>query len=363
MKIADVVRHLRIEIPRITDKYSKVLDINTISGNGSIVTTITNQLHGLVIGSPIYFTGVETQYPITEVTIDGNIAIIKTSIAHDLTLGWHETATLSGFTDSFWNADFTLIAVPNRKTFHIQVSLTTVVPVLNGNETLDLVVSGGYNISTVVESVVDDNTFTYSNTETSTVKDGVVHVFIRITGAVSFDKCFEEYTAQKKEDLWLFVTQPSLVSLSKDRNAEGDAVSEQNTNTSHQLNLLDGFHIYAFLSTKDSKTALTESDIARDDILKDLFKTVVGWNVKGFPDGRTSVVVLKNHNPALYDGSKYVHEFVFEVGLRITQGDIYKPLETVAFRDVGLIIKNPDYPESERKLTAEVDLDEEPLET
>ena len=361
MKIADIVIQMANVLPLLdSTKYTDLVPVATISGDGTTATVVTSSAHGLAVNDPVYIVNVRIDTVISTVTVTGSIAVIETATDHDLTLGWppHATVTLSGFTDGAWNSSFTLLSVPNRRKFSIDIGALTQ-PTLNTNEVLEELVTGGFNGTQQVATVPNATTFTFASTFTSTASGGDVITEIRVAGAESGARAQAEYTKQPDGEFWLFVTQPDNVSVSKDRRALGDAVSEQGPNTSFELDILDGFTVWAFVPAKNSKAGLGPSDIARDEVLLDLLLALQRFQpASGLVNSTPSRIVLSNHGPAAYNAAFYVHEFVFQIPLRMSVDDTFTLTQTVAFRDVDMTINNP---ESTAVLTALVNLDEEPI--
>lgn len=362
MKIADIVTQLATILPLLSTRYTDSVDVSTISGDGAEATVVTISAHSLVVGSPVYITNVAIDTAITSVVVANNVATIETATDHDLTLGWppHTEVTLNGFTDGAWNDSFTLLSVPNRQKFTIDVTGLSS-PTLTGSEILEELVTGGFNGTQQVATVPDSTSFTFASTFATAASGGQVVTKIRIAGAVSGTRAEAEYTKQPDDDdLWLFVTQLDTVSVSKDRKALGDAVSEQSANTSYELDILDGFIVWCFVPSKNSKAGLGPSDTARDEVLRDLLLSIQRYRPdSGLANTTPSRVVLNNHGPAVYSGAYYVHQYVFQIPLRMSTDDTLTLTNTVAFRDVDLTINNA---ESENLiLTALIDLDEEPI--
>lgn len=360
MKISEIVVQLANILPLISSKYTDSVSVATISGDGATATVTTAAPHGLLVGSPVYITNVLIDTVILAVTLTGSKATIETATDHDLTLGWppHTTVRLDGFTDTNWNNSFTLLEVNNRRKFVIDAT-SLVAPILLGSEVLKELVLGGFNGTQQVATVPDATTFTFASTFTGASSGGDVVTDIRIAGAVSGSRAQAEYTAQEGDDFWLFVTQLDNVSVSKDRRADGDAISEQGPNTSFQLDILDGFTVWAFVPVSSEKAGLQASDIARDEVLRDLLLSLQRYQpASGLASKTPARIVLSNHGPAVYNGAIYVHEFVFQIPLRMTMGDTLTFADTVAFRDVSMTINNPD---TAGVLTALVNLDEEPI--
>ena len=360
MKIAEIVTQLATVLPLLASRYSDSVAIASISGDGAKATVVTEAPHGLAVDAGIYLTSVAIETPITAVTLTGNTATIETGADHDLTLGWppHENVTLSGFTDSAWNDSFPLLSVPNRRKFTIDVTGLSA-PTLTGSEILHEIVAGAFNGFQQITAVPDATTFEFATTFDGASIGGTVTTSIRVAGAVSGGRAEAEYSKQPDGDLWLFVTQPDSVSLSKDRRALGDAVSEQGANTSFELDIIDGFTIWCFVPATKSKAGLAPSDLARDEVLRDLLLSVQRFKPSsGLANDTPSRIVLRNHGPAVYAGPYYVHQYVFEVPLRMSLADTFDLTTTAAFRDVDMTTQLVD---STRIMASLINLDEEPL--
>ena len=134
MKLTDIINQLRAILPKYTDVFSTVHGISSIVASGGVATIVTSAIHSLATGANITIADVVTHTPISAVSKDGLVFTFTTSADHDLTLGWQTTVTFEGFTDSAWNDSFTVVGVPNRRTFKVQ-SVNSL-PSLNTNEVL-----------------------------------------------------------------------------------------------------------------------------------------------------------------------------------------------------------------------------------
>lgn len=364
MKIAEIVRQLAETLPLISDRYSDNLEIVSISGDGVEATIQTSQPHGFSTGSPVFITNALIENVITTVTLVGNKAIIETAANHDLTKGFppHEFVNLSGFTDNDWNDDFKLLEVKNRRQFTIDVE-GIAAPVLTGSEVLNELIFGGFNGVNKVDSIINTTTFTVLTSFSTPSKDGNVVTNIRIAGTATEGRAAEEYTNQPEDKLWLFVTQKGDVSLSKDRKSSGDSLADTGVNTSFQLDIIDGFTVLCFVPSKNQKTGLPASDLARHDVLGELLLSIQRFTPEsGLANETDNRVLFAGHSTMAYTGSVYAHRFDFEILFRMTSQDTHDKLQerkTVAFRNIDLQITNE---EKKVLLTALINLDEEPIE-
>ncbi len=364
MKIADIVIQLATIPPLLSaDRYTEFVDIDTITGDGAEATADTAAAHGLSIGDPVYITNTAVETSIIDNPLNvGGFLSLETATNHDLTLGWppHEEVTISGFTTGDYNGTFPLTAVPNRKNFTVNVGGSFGPIVFTGSEILQEIVLGGFNGTYQVTSVPSTTSFTFASAFTVDSIGGQAVTQIRIVGMENIDRAENEYSKQLNDKLWIFVTQPASVSISKDRRAEGDAQSEQAATTDYQLDILDGFEVYCLVPATGSKAGLAPSDLARDTVLSDLLKSVQRFDPpSGLSSPTPSRVIFTNHGRFAYRGAYYIHQYVFQIPLRMTTGDTVQVVPTVAFRDVDLTIQND--PEKQFLLTALIDLDVIPL--
>ena len=359
MKLSDVINQFRAVLPKYTDLFSSVIGISSITVSGGIATIDTAAAHGLTTGANITISDVQTRTPIDSVSKDGNVYTFTTSSPHDLTFGWpeHETVTFSGFTDAAWNSSFTLLAVPNRKTFKVRSSNS--LPSLNTNEVLLEIRSDGVN-GRWLATVVDSDTFTIAGDFVDGVySGGTVGSSQRISGAVNIQRALEQYTKQNLSDFWMFVVMGDA-EISKDRTTFSDAVSTKTTGNDMRLRLVDGFSIYVLKNTTQDIAAVEAIDICRHDLLLPVLKSVNGvrftTGLTGSSDFRT---VLLGHNAFDYNRAVLVYEYNFEVVMDLTDSDTVEDSDTRAFRDI-------DYTEEiggddTEDMTVNIDLDEEPL--
>lgn len=357
MKLADVINQLRAILPKYTDVFSNVISISSISASGGVATIVTSAVHSFSTGVGVTISDVQTRTAISAVSKDGNVYTFTTSADHDLTQGWHTEVTLEGFTDAVWNDTFTLVGVPNRRTFKVRSSNSQ--PSLNTNEILLEVRSDGVNGRWRV-TVVNTTTFTITgDILDGTYSGGSISSNPRISGAVNIERAITEYTEQSLTDYWLFVVM-SDAAVSKDRTTFSDATATRATGNDMRLRLIDGFSLYILVNTTEDIVAIDAVDVCRHDLFLPLLRSVNGvrfdTGLTGSADFKT---ILLGHSAFDYNRAVLIYEYEFQSVMDLTDSDTVEDLDSRAFRDIDYTHEIGD--DDTEDVTAEIDLDEEPL--
>lgn len=338
MKIADVINQLRAVLPKYTDLFSAVLSISSISAAGGTATITTPSAHGLYSGANIVLKDVETQTGIDQVSQNGLVFTFYTATDHDLTYGWpeHATVKLQGFTDTAWNGFFTLVSVPNRRTFAVQSSNDF--PVLNGNEVLPEVRVDGIN-GRYMAIVTGATTLTVSGDFNDGIyKGGNVSAAHRITGTITEERAVEQYTEQYGNDLWMFVIAKEGV-VSKDRSTMSDATATKPTGTDMRMRMIDGFTLLIFKNTANDMMGIEAVDLCRHDLLLPILKSVHGVRFDtGLTYSGDFKSIITGHGVADYNRAVMIYRYEFEVVYDLTGSDTVQPEDTRAFRDIDIVI-------------------------
>jgi hypothetical protein len=358
VQLLDVVNQLRLILPKYTDRFSGTLNVSSITASGETVTVVTTGAHGLVTGQLVTVNDVTTQTPIDGYSKDGLVFTFTTGADHDLTYGWsdHTTVSLTGFTDVAWNSNFTLVDVPNRRSFKVQSTNSD--PVLNGSEKLLEIridgPNGAYSIT-----VINTTTFTLTaaGVADGSYTGGKLSPSARVAGTVDIERAIEQYTEQGVTDLWGFVAMHDG-EVSKDRSTNSDAVATPTTGTAMRLRLIDGFTFFIVVNTSEDIAAQTAVDICRHELLTPILKSVYGarftTGLSGLTDFRT---ILTGHAFVSYNQAVYVHAYTFEMSMDITESDAVEPADTRAYHDTDFaqsILGSDD-------MTVTINHDDEPL--
>ena len=361
MKMVDVVKQLQVLLPRYTNLFSNIFEINSITTLNGVATIQTNVAHELVVdgSEAVTVAGVSVKTAIDSVSQDGLVFTFTTTNDHDLTEGWeeHENVTFDGFTDVDWNDSFKLVGVPNRKTFKVQSDNS--LPTLNGNEVLFENRTDGVN-GRYTPTVVDSKTFTVEGDFIDgTYTGGTVGSAVRVAGVVDADSIEEWYTKNALNDFWMFVLMNDAV-ISKDRHALSDASGTMATGQDIRMRLVDGFNLIIVKNTSEDMSAIEAIDICRDTLLLPVLKSVFGakftTGLSNAPDFKT---ILTGHGIAKFNRAVLQYSYSFEVPMDLTDDDTVEPENTRAFRDIDMTqeIGGDDTTD----MTVIVDLDENPL--
>ena len=334
MRLKEVVAQLQLLMPKFSDLFSRTLSVTSIVASGG-VATINAVAHELVTDDPVTISGIAQKNPITSVSRDGLLFTFETSINHDLTLDdpEYETVTIGGFTDSVWNDSFDLKGVPDRKTFIIQ-SVNPDLPVLNAGEYLTEIRIDGINGRYPVTVIDDDNFSVAGNFEDGNYLGGTIKKSVRISGSISYDRAFEQYTKQTTEDLWMFVVMNDAAT-SKDRTAFSDATATKAANEDIRIRLIDGFSVFMIMNVKNETSAVDAIDVCRHDLLSPICKSLFGARFStGLSGAGDFAAILTGHNFVNYDRSTISYEYSFEYSTDLTLEDSVENTDTRAFSEI-----------------------------
>ena len=358
MKAIDIINQLRRVLPNLTDKFTTNFNISTLTKTAGVATATASAAHGLSTGNYVYITGAIWKTSIVSITRVGTVATVVTSTPHDLTERWFNTATMSGAVEAQFNGTFTLLSVPNRYTYTIEVANSGPTSV-TGTPILQEAWRPGFN-GWVQVTVTGATTFTYVTSSTlTTTATGTIQARWkpRIGGAASVDRATAAYSNMASNLLWAFVVMED-VNASKSKYTLSDAIGDHTSPTSFRQVLINNIKVYVYVPTHDELTALSARDLMTD-VSKYLYKSILG---KVYPtyfvDVAVGVLHVKGHQQLEYKGAYYIHEFAFEGASEITTNDIVEPEVTYAFRDLILSFEHPD---SVDALTTHVNLDDFPI--
>lgn len=365
MKLNDVANQLKLLLSSYTDLFSTNLTVSSIVSDGA-TATITAPSHGLTTGSGVVLTGVSKETAINSVSKDGLIYTFGTSTDNDLTLNWYrnprDISTLnqvlfSGFTVPDWNEVHELIDVSNRRTFLIRSVIATI-PTLNGNEKL-LEILPAINKAFPI-TVVDDNTFTITGPITAgTYVGGKVSTIPRVYVAVNGQDAWERISSPSTSNNYvMFVLPPTNgVPTSKDRNTLSDAVSTKTSGSDLRIRILDGFSLLIVAPTYEENSAGLAIDICRHDLRAVLYSCLLGAKLNTGLSTDEFKVVPTQDEVALYDRSKLIYQYNFQLPIDTTVDDAVPPADTSAFRDIDFTLEV----ENGELTTTDFDLDSNSL--
>jgi hypothetical protein len=359
MRLKDVVNHLFILLPTLTDLFSETLAVSSLTSSGTTATLVTTAAHGLSTNDFVNVSGSLVPNLITTLTQVANIASATTSNNHDLTQGFQETITISGATEADYNGTKTLLTVDNRKNFTYEITGNPSSPATGSPELLEDLKFGYDGWHQII--VIDPTTFTFVIPQVlGSPAEGTIKckVRTRVTGIISLEKALASYTKQNTDKLWAFVVLGNRVA-NKDRQANTDATSTPGQGNDFRQLVIQPLSIYVVIPAIQQIGAREARDKA-DELLPILCNTLLR---KIFPSGFVqpsySGLVFSSDNFGEYNNAVYVHEFIFESTEYITYGDTFLPDFGTAFRDI-----DSDYLSAFTDkiiMTDHVDLDNVPL--
>ncbi len=361
MRTNDVVLQLYNSLPQLTNRFTSFVDVQSITAAG-LVATATAPGHGLQVGDAVTITDAIAPVFIDSMNRAGTIVSVVTSTDHDLTENFQTTVTIEGAIEPEFNGTFTLLTVPNRRTFTYRTADTG--PIVATGEPVLLDGSAyGYN---GLHSVTAATSTTFSYDLPGPVGGGArgnnirATTEYRITGAVNLDRAIAAYTAQQIDDWWLFVILGDVVA-SKDRYIENDAVATQLGNTEWKQQVTQSFTAAVFAPSVNSVSARPQRD-EMEDLAPLLFQSLLGVKFDtGFANSEYYSTVFVSHGSRDYNTSVYVHQFNFQLLAEITSDDTAIEPFNVAFRDIDLSLATSLMTADSERLTADINLDDEPL--
>ena len=362
MRSADIVAQMALALPALTEKFTTNFSITSLTRSGTTVTATTSAAHGLAVGKQVNVIGAQTPLSIGTLTRVGTVGTLVTDNRHDMTENFSTEVEIVDAVEAEFNDTFVLLTVPNRKTITFTMADTGATTatgsplLLNGSSALQQ-----YNGLKNVTAVPTATQFQYEITDSTlfTPASGTIiaRTLPRISAAVSEERLLSAYTKQPQGDLWAFVVLEDVFA-SKNRNIESDATDNIQRGDQYRQQIIQPFTVYVFIPTKGEIAARDARDVA-EDIFRPicrslLFKPFSG----GLYAGKQGPVQFVNHGFIHYDSAFYVHGYNFQQVVDITFEDTVGYDLDVAFRDISVTM---GVSTGSEVMTAEIDLDEDPL--
>lgn len=360
MQASDIVKQLWLVMPTLTDLFTDDLDVVSITSSGTTATVTTSSPHGLSTGEVARIFGALTPNPITSLTQVDNVASAVTSLPHNLTEGFAGTRidplTIEGATESEYNGSHPLLTQVDRNNFTYQISGDPSSPATGSPILLEDLKFGYNGLFNITET--STTTFTYTIPQPlGSPAGGTIFCRVRprMSAVISQQRAIEAYTKQQTDKLWCFVVLGERVA-NNDRATLTDAKTTIGNGTTYRQLLIHPFAIYLFIPTVNELAANNARD--QGNSLATFFSSSL-LRIKlqtGFVEDPYSGIIFSSDNFALYNGSFYIHEYIFEGTEYITYDDTNTPDFGVAFRDIDLSFLS-DFNDKEI-MTAKVNLDD-----
>lgn len=361
MKASDVVKQLWNVLPTLTDLFTDDLTVVSITSSVTTATVTTSVAHGLATGDVARIFGTLVPNTITTLTQVDNIASATTATPHDLTEGFSDTKidplTIEGATEAEYNGSHQLLTVPDRNNFTYQITGDPSSPA-TGSSILLEDLKFGYNGLFIV-TVTGPTTFTYTIPQPlGSPAGGTIFCRVRprIGDLISQERAAQIYTEHPPAELVLFVVPGERVA-NKDRSTLTDATNTIGKGTDFRQLVIQPIALYLFIPTSDQLGAGQARDLANDLIVPLSSSLLRVLFPSGFIEQPYSGIVFNSDNFAAYNGSLYVHQYIFEATEYITYPDTEAPDLGVAFRDIDMSFDS-DF-SGEEIMTAKVNLDDD----
>lgn len=350
MKLRDAVLVLQAKLPLLTEQFTDTIAASSVVHSGTTATVTTAVDHGLVAGNLVHIVGALTPIAIASITAAGGVATVTTSADHDLTYlpdnPDFSTVDLDGATEGDFNGTFTLLSVPNRRTFTMAVdggapaSATGSPRLLNGSNVFRSI-RGLYAVATTPTS----DTFTIEHTAASDLGTLVGTITVRakprITAAVSDEAAIASFTrdfeaaGSRPTKTWLYVVLEDAI-VNRGKESRLDAIDTQFVGADWQQFIIQSFRLLVVSSSADQRLARTARDTMQD-LLRPILRSILGVRFdSGLASGDEGAVQFVGHGLSRYDHATYWHAFEFEIRDRVTAEDTVGGGEDVAFRDIEI---------------------------
>lgn len=335
MKIRDIERHLRINIPRFTTRFHEWINISSFAVSSGVATIETAAAHNFLAGAEILLNGVTFVNPLNGITHDGlGNATATTSYPNDLsfyvdTLQYSHNTTvelLSSETD--FNGTFDIVQVFDRRNFVFSVPTTA--PLYN-SATVELyerdlpALNGVFSVLNVIDS-------THFRVSMPTVNDftapagakTVAMKNIRIAGEISAEHAYEAYTAQPAGKYWMFLIAGDTV-VSRDRNVQTDFQYRHTANSDYWQETSEPFSVLVFIPSSNMLTPVDAQDECRNELKSYLIKNLCAYFPQKLYDNSYRGIFFISDGMQGYNKSVYVHEYLLATTVEITINDCYIP--------------------------------------
>ena len=360
--VSDIITQLTTVIPTLTDKFSKKLDITSLTQTSGTATATTSVDHGFSTGQVVRISGAQMPLEIDTLIRDDGVVTGTTLQDHDLTLNFQTTIVIQGANETEYNGEHILFDVPNRRTFVYEVETTPSSPATGNIVVFDGKQRGYNGLFTITVTGTDTFTYSIGTNDPISPSEGVIRAdsCFRISGGAVIRRLAESYSKQLEAHCWMFVV-PGNTFASKNRQFDNDFVYSPAPGDDYRQYIRSGYNIYVFIPTTNEiagRKAIDDIESIRVFIFKSLLGVKFEFKLNETCDYQFAFVLDEFEE---YNTSYYVHRFEFEISAYINEADIVAPELNVAFRDIDLEVKAKIGEALSPELTVTVDLDDEPI--
>ena len=369
----DIVNRLSERVPLYTDGFSASVGVTGITVSGTTATCTTDAAHNLVEGQNVAVLHVDAPVQIDVGTYlrTGSTATFETLQDHDLTLSARDAARadtfveIVGANEAELNGSFPLIRVLNRRKVMIALddsgATTMTGPGLLANANGNLF--NGLHAATNVTANTFEYTLPYAYPLDAVTDNATVQISLRVLSVLDIEDYLRDVYTRKTVGDDVLVVQLGDVSQSKRRNEESDAASSATGENAYNPVLLQPFAVYIVMNVKDQLTATAARDKVEVEYVPAIFRALLRESFDSGFSSSSYRATFTGHGVFAYSDTNhgkavYAHEVAFEQLTQLCRADMVGAVDNVAMRDISYGLTT-DLGTGE--LTANVDLDEEPI--
>ena len=336
MRIADIVNHLTLHLPRFVDDFTTNYQVESIERSGGVVTVTTTENTRLTEGCQVNIQGALHSLDVVVSDNNGITANITTAEPHDFTFGRGEE-NVAIFNNSNGEVfQLEIIGVENRNNFRVMLKSTDENDLLND---VSLLLNGvnvclGYNGIQLVTSA-SGNTFTFENNDA--VSDIAFGEIIaksqpRIAGALDVNLIDAAYTEQNTDDAFLFVVVGDAVG-NRSRNIDTDSTDNLQAGNFFNQRLIQTVQLFVLLPTCEQINARKARDRCVE-LLRPICRSILRKKFPSLIENTNNPLMITGHGTQAFNGAYYTHQYAFEATLQFGESDVFNDIDDVAFRDI-----------------------------
>jgi hypothetical protein len=387
--------------------------ISSLTRNGDYALAITSTPHPLIRGTKTVeisganqtdYNGIKTLYTdknnflaapsieIESIIISGSTATVTTKTPHGYILNANIEVELTGITPEVYNKKTTLVSVPSTTTFtytvfgteengtHAFSKIMKVRQLINSNTFIFEVANSpttpatgtitqltsykaGYNGYKTVVSVPTTTSFTFACDSTlGTPAQGTMTIRTNptITGSIDYERAsqmFQSDSDSGQPTKWISVVVGDEIT-SKNQNTKTDGTSTYQSGNEIRENSYQNITLYIFIpcgEVNDQLLYALTRDVA-SSYKPYIFKALLGFQpASNLSQLKYSGLISVSNGMFVFNGSYYVHQYIFQASCWFNQADAIDPDDVFAFREFDLDVLNLDFDESVMEIAGDVD--------
>lgn len=328
MKLVEILNVLQQRLPIYTPWFTDSIDLIGATVSNDKITFETYETHDLMIGKTVYVAGVVNACDIIEITPQNPEYLIKTKDDHGLSYDRNDLKIEIASPLSSLEVDVIAINSPTSLT----VSTPYILPVNDAWLVLDEGFNGFLEIIDVPDTTHFSVNFPDVYTRPYEMKGtGVAAFNVRAMGVADMDRFNAIYTEQNINDLWLAITPPEN-RASRDRGVTTDAISGYMNSSAYsgetevrQLHT-ETVSVYCAIPARETMDGRSAVDIA-EEVRFILYNALCGIRIPTLSSTNEIsplMPVRDGYFSYLTDNTTYIHEYVFERSVVLTNEDLGK---------------------------------------